>query len=170
MSKANKNLYFLISVIFFIAFDLYFSELILESLRYKISENPVLDLIFVQNTGAAFSILNDHSWILLLVSIISTVIICYFMKDFSLKRRPLYSISIVLILSGCVGNMIDRMFNNFCVYDFIELEFMNFAIFNIADCYLTVGVILMAVYLLFFEPKDPISLKLKNKKEEKIDE
>ena len=135
---------------------------------------PVIDGFFrlygVYNTGAAFSILNDHSWILLLVSIISTVIICYFMKDFSLKRRPLYSISIVLILSGCVGNMIDRMFNNFCVYDFIELEFMNFAIFNIADCYLTVGVILMAVYLLFFEPKDPISLKLKNKKEEKIDE
>lgn len=135
---------------------------------------PVIDGFFrlygVYNTGAAFSILNDHSWILLMVSIISTVIICYFMKDFSLKRRPLYSISIVLILSGCVGNMIDRMFNNFCVYDFIELEFMNFAIFNIADCYLTVGVILMAVYLLFFEQKDPISLKLKNKKEEKIDE
>ena len=135
---------------------------------------PVIDGFFrlygVYNTGAAFSILNDHSWILLLVSIISTVIICYFMKDFSLKRRPLYSISIVLILSGCVGNMIDRMFNNFCVYDFIELEFINFAIFNIADCYLTVGVILMAVYLLFFEQKDPISLKFKNKKEEKIDE
>lgn len=135
---------------------------------------PVIDGFFrlygVYNTGAAFSILNDHSWILLLVSIISTVIICYFMKDFSLKRRPLYSISIVLILSGCVGNMIDRMFNNFCVYDFIELEFINFAIFNIADCYLTVGVILMAVYLLFFEQKDPISFKWKNKKEEKIDE
>ena len=135
---------------------------------------PVIDGFFrlygVYNTGAAFSILNDHSWILLLVSIISTVIICYFMKDFSLKKRPLYSISIVLILSGCVGNMIDRMFNNFCVYDFIELEFINFAIFNIADCYLTVGVILMAVYLLFFEQKDPISFKLKNKKEEKIDE
>ena len=92
------------------------------------------------------------------------------MKDFSLKRRPLYSIAIVLILSGCIGNMIDRMFNNFQVYDFIELEFMNFAIFNIADCYLTVGVIIMAVYLLFFEQKDPISLRLKPKKEEKIDE
>jgi signal peptidase II len=135
---------------------------------------PVIDGFFrlygVYNTGAAFSILNDHSWILLMVSIISTIIICYFMKDFSLKRRPLYSVSIVLILSGCVGNMIDRMFNNFCVYDFIELEFMNFAIFNIADCYLTVGVILMAIYLLFFDQKDPISLKMKSSKEEKIDE
>ena len=47
---------------------------------------------------------------------------------------------------------------------------MNFAIFNIADCYLTVGVIIMAVYLLFFEQKDPISLKFKKNNEEKVDE
>lgn len=135
---------------------------------------PVIDGFFrlygVYNTGAAFSILNDHSWVLLLISIVSTIAISYFMKDFSIKRRPLYSISIVLILSGCVGNMIDRMFNGYKVYDFIDLEFMNFAIFNIADCYLTVGVVLMAIYLLFFEAKDPISLRLKPKKEEKINE
>lgn len=135
---------------------------------------PVVDGFFrlygVYNTGAAFSILNDHSWILLSISIISTIVISYFMKDFSLKRRPLYSISLVLILSGCIGNMIDRMFNGYKVYDFIDLEFMNFAIFNIADCYLTVGVIMMAVFLLFFEQKDPLSLKFKSNKEEKIDE
>ena len=134
---------------------------------------PVVDGFFrlygVYNTGAAFSMLNDHSWILLLISIISSIVIAYFMKDFSLKRRPLYSIAIVLILSGCIGNMIDRMFNSYQVYDFIELEFVNFAIFNIADCYLTVGVIIMAVFLLFFEQKDPITLKFKQKKEEKID-
>ena len=135
---------------------------------------PVVDGFFrlygVYNTGAAFSMLNEHSWILLLISIISSIVITYFMKDFSLKRRPLYSIAIVLILSGCIGNMIDRMFNSYQVYDFIELEFVNFAIFNIADCYLTVGVIIMAVFLLFFEQKDPITLKFKQKKEEKIDE
>ena len=135
---------------------------------------PVVDGFFrlygVYNTGAAFSILNDHSWILLVISIISTIAIGYFMKDFSIKKRPLFSIAIVLMLSGCIGNMIDRMFNNFQVYDFIELEFMTFAIFNIADCYLTVGVIIMAIYLLFFEQKDPISLKFKSTKEEKVDE
>lgn len=135
---------------------------------------PVVDGFFrlygVYNTGAAFSILNDHSWILLVISVLATILISYLMKDFSLKRRPLYSISLVLILSGCIGNMIDRMFNGFKVYDFIDLQFMNFAIFNIADCYLTVGVILMGIFLIFFEQKDPISLKFKEKKEEKIDE
>ena len=50
MTRANKIIYFFISIFFFIAFDLYFSALILDSLRYKITENPICDLIFVQNT------------------------------------------------------------------------------------------------------------------------
>ena len=117
----------------------------------------------VYNTGAAFSLLNEHSWILLAISIIATIGLTYLMKDFNFKRRPLYSIALVLIYSGTIGNMIDRMFNNFHVFDFIDLLFMNFAIFNIADCYLTIGVILMGIYLLFFDAKDPISLKWKKK-------
>ena len=89
-----------------------------------------------------------------------------------MKKIILYVLClvIILILSGCIGNMIDRMFNNYQVYDFIDLQFMNFAIFNIADCYLTVGVIIMAIYLLFFEQKDPIRLKIKKNNEEKINE
>ncbi len=118
----------------------------------------------VYNTGAAFSIFNEHSEILLIISILAFVIITYFMKDCNFIRRPLYSISLILIYSGTIGNMIDRMFNNFKVYDFIEVLFMDFAIFNIADAYLTIGVILLAIYLLFYESKDPISLKF-NKEE-----
>lgn len=113
----------------------------------------------VYNTGAAFSMLNEHSEILLIISIIAFLIITYFMKDCNFKRRPLYSVALVLIYSGTIGNLIDRMFNNFRVFDFIEVLFVDFAIFNIADSYLTIGVILLAVYLIFFEQKDPISLK-----------
>lgn len=127
----------------------------------------VFQLYGCYNTGAAFSMLNDHSWILLLISIIATFGITYLMKDFSTRRRPLYSIALLMIYSGTIGNMIDRMFNGYKVYDFIEVTFMDFAIFNIADCYLTIGVIIMIVYLLFFEPKDPISLKW-NKKEVEV--
>lgn len=128
----------------------------------------VFQLKGVYNTGAAFSMLNEHSWILLVISIVATIGLTYLMKDFNFKRRPLYSTALVLIYSGCIGNMIDRMFNNFQVYDFIEVLFVNFAIFNIADSYLTIGIILMAIYLLFFDQKDPVSLKWKKK--EKKDE
>lgn len=118
------------------------------------------------NTGAAFSMLNDHSWVLLLISIIATLCITYLMKDFSTRRRPLYSIALLLIYSGTIGNLIDRMFNGYKVYDFIEVTFMDFAIFNIADSYLTIGMIMMIVFLLFFEPKDPISLKWRQTEKE----
>ena len=124
----------------------------------------VFQLRGVYNTGAAFSILNDHSFILVVISILAFIVITYLMKDCNFKRRPLYSISLVLIYSGTIGNMIDRIFNNYKVFDFIEVLFMNFAIFNIADTYLTIGVILLSIFLLFFESKDPISFKF-NKEE-----
>ncbi|MBR2891690.1 MAG: signal peptidase II [Bacilli bacterium] len=143
---------------------------------------PVIDNVFqlrgVFNTGAAFSILDEHSFILVIISIVAFLAITYFMKDCNFKRRPLYSIALILIYSGTIGNMIDRIFNSYKVFDFIEVLFMDFAIFNIADSYLTIGVILLAIYLLFFEAKDPISLKFnkeevfgkKNKVEEEINE
>ena len=118
----------------------------------------------VYNTGAAFSILNDHSFILVIISVLAFLVITYLMKDCNFKRRPLYSVALILMYSGTIGNMIDRIFNNYQVFDFIEVLFMNFAIFNIADTYLTFGVILLAIYLLFYESKDPISFKF-NKEE-----
>ena len=133
----------------------------------------------VYNTGAAFSMLNEHSFILLIISIIAFLTITYFMKDCNFSRRPLYSIALVLIYSGTIGNLIDRMFNEYRVFDFIEVLFIDFAIFNIADAYLTIGVIILAVYLLFFEQKDPLKLKFDKddifgwsvpKTEDKIDE
>ena len=118
----------------------------------------------VYNTGAAFSMLNGKHFFLVFMSVAAFLFITYLMKDFSLKRRPLYSISLVLIYSGTIGNMIDRIFNPHGVFDFIEFLFVDFAIFNIADCYLTIGMIILAIHLLFFEKKDPLSLKF-NKKE-----
>ncbi len=116
------------------------------------------------NTGAAFSIFREHPAFLAVLSVLAVIAITYFMKDFSFKRRPLYSISILLIYSGTIGNMIDRVFSNKGVFDFIKLTFMDFAIFNVADCYLTVGMVLLAIYILFFESKDPINFWPFNKK------
>ena len=118
----------------------------------------------VFNKGAAFSMMNGKHFFLVFVSVAAFLFITYLMKDFSLKRRPIYSISLVLIYSGTIGNMIDRIFNPNGVFDFIEFLFVDFAIFNIADCYLTIGMAILAIHLLFFERQDPISFKF-NKKE-----
>ena len=66
-----------------------------------------------------------------------------------------------MIISGAVGNMFDRIFLGY-VRDFINLEFMNFAIFNIADCALTIGIGLLVIYVLFFDTETKIT---KDKKE-----
>lgn len=124
----------------------------------------ILQIRGVYNTGAAFSMLNGNTIFLAIISLLAFIFITYLFKDFSLKRRPIYNISLILIYSGTIGNMIDRFFNPNGVFDFIDVLFVDFAVFNIADSYLTIGVILMIVYLLFFDKKDPISLKF-NKEE-----
>jgi signal peptidase II len=70
------------------------------------------------------------------------------------KKKKIYSFSLVLIFSGTVGNLIDRLFTGKGVFDFIEVTFVDFAIFNFADSCLTVGVIMLMIYLVFFEGKN----------------
>ena len=72
------------------------------------------------------------------------------MKDFDLKNNFLYSISLILMISGTLGNFIDRVFRGE-VIDFLHFIFFkyDFPIFNVADICLTIGVILLAISVLF---------------------
>ena len=83
----------------------------------------ILDLTYVQNTGAAFSLFSEHTWLLTLVSLVMSV----------------------LLLAGAVGNLIDRAFQGYVV-DMFHVLFMEFAVFNVADICVVVGGIAAAVY------------------------
>ena len=108
----------------------------------------VLDLTYVQNTGAAFSILEEHTWLLTLFSAVVVVIIALLVaRKFFTNRLGL--LSATLIMAGGVGNLIDRVAFKF-VTDMIETTFMDFPVFNFADCCITVGVVLLFIYVLFF--------------------
>lgn len=119
----------------------------------------VLHWRLAYNKGAAWSMCSGHTDILAIISLIASFVIFYFMKDFNLKKKPLYSIAIVFILGGTIGNMIDRFFRMEGVVDFIELGFMDFPIFNLADSFLVVGTILLMISILFMD-----SLHLKKEK------
>lgn len=112
----------------------------------------VLELTYVQNTGAAFSILREHTWILTVLSAVIVVLIAALVARRSITGR-LGLFSAVLILAGGVGNLIDRVAFRY-VTDMFQTVFMDFAVFNVADCCITVGVVLFCVYLLFFYEKD----------------
>ena len=107
------------------------------------------------NTGAAFSMFSNATVALLVFSIIFIVVfLLYEFFTMNTKRGYLYYISFALIVGGTLGNLVDRM-NLGYVRDFIKLEFIDFPIFNIADCALTVGVILLAIWMLIIETKRP---------------
>ena len=111
----------------------------------------LLELTYVQNTGAAFSMLAEHTWLLTLVSLVLSVLLAgAIWKNFF--RHPLGKLCLTLLLGGAVGNLIDRAFRGFVV-DMFNVLFMNFAVFNVADIFVVVGGIAAALYYLFLMDK-----------------
>ncbi|OUQ75119.1 signal peptidase II [Flavonifractor sp. An100] len=111
----------------------------------------LVELTYVQNTGAAFSMFEEHTWLLALVSLVmSAVLAVALWKNFF--RHPLGKITLTLLLAGAVGNLIDRVFRGFVV-DMFNVLFMHFAVFNVADICVVVGGIAAAVYYLFLYEK-----------------
>ena len=111
----------------------------------------VMDLTYVQNTGAAFNIFKEHTWLLTLISaLVTVVILAVMLKKLICHRAGLVCLSVVL--AGAVGNLIDRLFFGF-VTDMFQTTFMNFAVFNVADICVVLGGIAFCVYFLFFYDK-----------------
>ena len=114
---------------------------------------PVIDglfhLTYAQNTGAAFSAFEGAQWLFVLVFVLLTAGILW---EFPKKKMPFTSLErwcIVAIYGGGIGNMIDRLWLGYVV-DMIEVEFMNFAVFNVADSFITCGAILLLAHLALF--------------------
>ncbi len=111
----------------------------------------VLSFYHTRNTGAAFSVLSDRRWVFMLLSCVAIVAITV-MLYFWRSRHVLLTVSLSMILGGGIGNMIDRIVNGY-VTDFFRVDFVDFAVFNVADSFITVGAVLLGVYIIFFEPK-----------------
>lgn len=115
----------------------------------SIIEN-IFSFTFVENRGAAFGIFQGRTLFLLMVSVAIILGIIYFY--IKLPNNRLYNFvrfSLVLILSGAIGNLIDRVRQGY-VIDFLHATFIDFPVFNLADIYVVVGAILMAVLVIFF--------------------
>ena len=116
-------------------------------------EIPVLDGIFhltyTQNTGAAWSMLSGMQWLFLGIFLLFTLGIIW---EFSKKRWPFTTFDrwcIAVVYAGGLGNIIDRIRLGYVV-DMIEVEFIDFPVFNLADCCITCGCIALIVHLIFF--------------------
>ena len=106
-------------------------------------------LTYVQNTGAAFSSFEGMRWMFVALFALLTVLI--FVEYFK-KRMPFTTFErwcIAAIYGGGLGNVIDRVRLGYVV-DMIEVDFIKFPVFNVADCFITCGCIAMIVHMVFF--------------------
>lgn len=108
----------------------------------------ILQLTYYQNTGAAFSIFEQHTWILTLISAAASVLLIVLLAKKTFNH-PFAMVSLALVLAGAVGNLIDRLFLGY-VTDMFQTLFMNFPIFNVADICIVCGGIAFCVYFLLF--------------------
>lgn len=113
----------------------------------------ILQLHYAENTGAAFSMLNGQRYFFIGLTVLVLAIVTWILWKGLLKNAFGYC-ALALCLSGTIGNFIDRLIRGYVV-DLFEPTFISFAIFNVADICLTIGAILLAVYLLFFHEDRP---------------
>ena len=106
----------------------------------------ILSLRYTRNTGMAFSLLSGHPWLLGLGSLIILAGAFFFLRKKEIPRFPF--IGLMLMAGGAAGNMTDRLFLGY-VPDMIEVLFVQFAVFNLADVVITIGCGLIILWLLF---------------------
>lgn len=115
----------------------------------------ILELKYVENTGAAFGSMSNSTFALSVFT--SVLIIVCLVALFSGKvKDKVIRVCLILIVSGGLGNLLDRMFRGttfFCGYviDYINVLFVDFAVFNFADCLITIGCFISVFYVLFAE-------------------
>ena len=109
----------------------------------------LLQLTYVQNTGAAFSSFLGQQWLFALIFAVFTVAMVYELKKNTMGFLPFERWCIVAIWAGGLGNMIDRVRLGYVV-DMIEVEFIRFPVFNVADCFITCGCVLLIAHLVLF--------------------
>ena len=106
----------------------------------------LLQLTYVQNTGAAFSSFEGQQWLFALIFLVFTGLIVYEYFKKSMGFTTFERWCIAAIYGGGLGNMIDRVRMGYVV-DMIETTFMEFPVFNVADCFITCGCILLMIHL-----------------------
>ena len=120
----------------------------------SISVAPFFNLTFVVNYGFAFGFLNSPSLNQIIVSIVILSIIIYFLYLLIKTQDRVFKICLVLILSGALGNFLDRIFRGYVV-DFIDIYVFNYhwPAFNIADSCISVGFVILIFNILFLNKK-----------------
>ncbi len=129
----------------------------------------VFELMYVKNPGAAFSILeNKRLFFILLTAVVMGFLLLVILSG-RYRRHMLLNISFVLVLAGGIGNLIDRCRFGY-VIDYLYFKWINFPVFNFADCCLVVGAVLMLIFFFFIYEDTSVTKKTAKKAEDADDD
>tara|TARA_Y100001978_G_C23561249_1_gene369418 strand:- start:178 stop:633 length:456 start_codon:yes stop_codon:yes gene_type:complete len=146
----NNKINYLVIISFFCILDQLSKIYINLNFDKLINKNILIFTIeFVRNYGAAFNIFSGSRLFLSFVSVISTVIISYFI--FIKENIIINKYGLSYILAGSIGNGIDRILNGY-VIDFIKIRYIDFPVFNFADVFINIGVLI--IILSYFKYKN----------------
>ena len=150
MHNKYNRFYFILISINVIIFDQSTKHIINNNLKSLINRDLIFFSIdYVKNYGAAFNLLSGSRIILSIISVLITIILLYIiLNKKNISNIDLFSYS--FILGGTIGNGLDRIFKGY-VIDFINLNFIKFPIFNIADISINIGFILILYRLIKFK-------------------
>lgn len=175
----NKNKFFvfeLIAVLFLVSLDLITKQM---AVKYLSSGNidiipKVFSLTLLEggNSGAAFGLFQGGFWIFTVVTVLVIFAVIFVLKKMVFQKKYLPAhVTLVLILAGALGNFADRTitmikYGHSYVIDFLYFELINFPIFNIADCYVTISAIGMLLFVVFYYKDEDFDIMLGRVKNE----
>lgn len=117
----------------------------------RFGDFEVLGLRYCENTGAAFSSFRGEKWFLIILVSVMLIGMLIFTIKYKYKH-PFFLVSSVMVISGGLGNLIDRIRQGYVV-DYLDVKLFNFAVFNFADICVVLGAIFMLIWLFFIEPR-----------------
>ncbi len=160
-TKIKQVAGFLISSAILILLDQWTKSLAVQYLKDQPGK-PIIDgvfeLLYSENRGAAFSILQGRQGFLFVITAVVLIFVGYILVKMPARRRYLPLMAcLVLLFSGAVGNMIDRLSQGYVV-DFLYFSLINFPIFNVADIYVTSAAALFLILMLWYYKEEELEV------------
>lgn len=155
MKKKNTLFYILLAlfVVAIVALDQWTKYLVETGLALHEHRPSILGIFHIthtQNDGGAWGSFGGQTWLFILVMVAFVALLGYAVWKKWLSKKVEW-ICLAAILGGGLGNVIDRLLKDGLVTDMICLDFMKFPVFNVADCFITCGCILLMIYVIFFD-------------------
>lgn len=149
---AGRYLLAILSFILLVAIDQLSKSYIIHTMQLHDSIailDGIFEIHYIQNSGAAWGMFENQQLLFFLCTIVACIFgVIFYIRCVKVNRFNALRVMLVLILAGAVGNFIDRIRFRY-VIDFLYFKLINFPVFNIADCYVTVGFIITILLILF---------------------